>query len=93
MLERFKANEIFELLCKPHYIKYLSKPNLTNVKACFKENTVYGCLVAYKLFYVGCSRARKNLTILLDAKKVSTFKEKLSNKLSRIGFVVKDGEK
>lgn len=93
MLERFKANEIFELLCKPHYIKYLSKPNLTNVKACFKENTVYGCLVAYKLFYVGCSRARKNLTILLDAKKVSTFKEKLSNKLLRIGFVVKDGEK
>ena len=90
MQDKFKENKIYELLCKPHYTKYLSNPTLANAKACFKESTVYGCLVAYKLFYVGCSRARKNLSILLEAKKVSEFKEKLTSKLSQIGFSVKE---
>ncbi|MGN0351174.1 MAG: hypothetical protein ACI4ES_05930, partial [Roseburia sp.] len=90
MQERFKDNKIFDLLCEPFYRKYLDKPTLTNAKACFRESTVYGCLAAYKLFYVGCSRARKNLCIVLDAHKVKTFKSDLSDKLSRVGFDVKE---
>lgn len=48
------------------------------------------CLVAYKLFYVGCSRARKNLSIILDAKKITAFKTELIGKLSQIGFIIKE---
>lgn len=90
MQNKFKGNKIYELLCEPHYAKYLAKPTLTNAKACFKESTVYGCLVAYKLFYVGCSRARKNLSIILDAKKIAAFKTELTGKLSQIGFIIKE---
>lgn len=90
MLDRFKNNKIFNLLCEPFYRTYLDNPTLTNAKACFKESTVYGCLTAYKLFYVGCSRARKNLSIVLDAQKIASFKDALSRKLFRIGFDVKE---
>lgn len=90
MQNNFKENKIYKLLCEPHYTKYLNKPTLTNAKACFKESTVYGCLVAYKLFYVGCSRARKNLSIILDAKKITAFKTELTDKLSQIGFTIKE---
>lgn len=90
MQDKFKDNKIYELLCKPLYTKYLDNPTLTNARACFKESTVYSCLVAYKLFYVGCSRARKNLSIILDAQKISAFKGELTSKLAQIGFIIKE---
>lgn len=89
MLDSFKDNKIFELLCKDYYAEYLNKPNVGNAQKCFKDSTVYGVLVAYKLFYVGCSRARKNLTILIDESKIDGFKDKFIEKLKRIGFAVK----
>ena len=45
-------------------------------------------LTAYKLFYVGCSRARKNLIVVVDAYKVNGFKEAFMNKMKEIGFSV-----
>lgn len=47
-----------------------------------------GILTAYKLFYVGCSRARKNLIVVVDAYKVNRFKEAFMNKMKEIGFSV-----
>ena len=44
--------------------------------------------VYYKLFYVGCSRARKNLIVVVDAYKVNGFKEAFMNKMKEIGFSV-----
>lgn len=89
MLYSFKDNRIFELLCKDYYEEYLSKPNVGNAKNCFKDSTVYGVLIAYKLFYVGCSRARKNLTIIIDEHKINDFKEAFVEKVKKIGFAVK----
>jgi DNA helicase II / ATP-dependent DNA helicase PcrA len=89
MLYSFKYNRIFELLCKDYYEEYLSKPNVGNVKKCFKDSTVYGVLIAYKLFYVGCSRARKNLTVIIDEHKINDFKEAFVEKVKKIGFTVK----
>lgn len=89
MLDNFKDNRIFELLCKGYYEEYLSKPNVGNAKKCFKDSTVYGVLVAYKLFYVGCSRARKNLTIVIDESKIDDFKDIFIEKVKKIGFAVK----
>lgn len=89
MQDNFRDNRIFELLCKDYYEGYLSNPNVGNVKKCFKDSTVYGVLVAYKLFYVGCSRARKNLTIVIDKGKIDQFKEIFIKKVKKIGFIVK----
>lgn len=89
MLNTFKTNQLFELLCKDYYEDYLQKPNVGNAKKCFKDSAVYGVLVAYKLFYVGCSRARKNLTVVIDEKKISDFTDAFKAKLEKIGFKVK----
>lgn len=68
--------------------KYFAKPNCTNAKACLKENLIYGPLSAYRLFYVGCSRARKNLEIIIRNEDVVSFKNGLSNKFKVCGFDV-----
>lgn len=60
-----KENEYYSCLVKTHIDKYLRKPNMTNLKPCIREGTVYGALSAYRLFYVGCSRARRNLEIII----------------------------
>lgn len=68
--------------------KYNSRKNVTNAKKCLNERNVYGPLCAYRLFYVGCSRARKNLVIIINKTDVSDFENKLSTKLSACGFIV-----
>lgn len=80
----------------PYYIqllnakieKYFEKKNVTNAKECLKEGTVYGPLCAYRLFYVGCSRARRNLVIMINKKDIEGFENRLRNKLMTIGFNV-----
>ena len=88
IIDKFKDNSYFEFLCKDGYEKFISKPNVTNAKGCLKESTVFGVLSAYKLFYVGCSRARKNLTILLDASQIKGNFDLQKNKFAEIGFTI-----
>ncbi|MGD6943539.1 UvrD-helicase domain-containing protein [Cytobacillus gottheilii] len=88
LCKHFEGNFIFKDLCEEYYNKYLLKPNVTNIKKCFKESSVYGVLSAYKLFYVGCSRARSNLTIFIEKSKVEDFSLDLVEKLKSIGFSV-----
>ena len=88
LLDHFKDHEIFNWLCSQPYRDYLAKQNVTNAKACFKESIPYGILSAYRLFYVGCSRARRNLTIFIDDSNVNNYKDQFIKKLQRIGFVV-----
>ena len=47
-------------------------------------------LTAYKLFYVGCSRARKNLYVIVDDKKITKFKDSFICKAKETGFDVID---
>ena len=86
--EIFQSDPIFKILCAEKYEKFLSKPGVTSAKECLKENTVYGVLSAYKLFYVGCSRARKNLTVLVDCSKIKGNIELQKKKFEELGFVV-----
>ena len=62
VLKRFisenENNPYYIFLLKPKMEKYKKKKNVTSAKACLNEGTVYGPLCAYRLFYVGCSRAR-----------------------------------
>lgn len=84
-----QENDTYYLyLLKPSIQKFLEKDGVTNAKACLKENIVYGALSAYKLFYVGCSRARKNLSIIIDKKDIQGFEERLASKFEQCGFKV-----
>lgn len=88
MLSLFKDNKIFQILCKADYETYLNKPNVGNIKKCFKDSTVYGVLSAYKLFYVGCSRARNNLTVIVNENQIKEFNLSFYQKMEAVGFRV-----
>lgn len=90
ILQKFTDDTYFNYLCKEQYTKFLSKPGVTNAKNCFKESIVYGVFSAYKLFYVGCSRARKKLTILIDRSKIQGDLARQKNKFAELGFDVQE---
>ena len=83
-----ETNPYYIQLLKVKMDKYFGKKNVTNVKECLKEGTVYGPLCAYRLFYVGCSRAKRNLVIMINKKDIDGFEDKLRNKLMITGFNV-----
>lgn len=83
-----ETNPYYIQLLKVKIDKYFGKKNVTNVKECLKEGTVYGPLCAYRLFYVGCSRAKRNLVIMINKKDIEGFEDKLRNKLMITGFNV-----
>lgn len=90
ILEKYKDNKIFESIYQKDFLAFNSKPNVTNARKVFKVSKVEGILTAYKLFYVGCSRARKNLLIYVDETKISDFKKEFIEKVEAIGFSVGD---
>ena len=44
--------------------------------------------VAYKLFYVGCSRARKKLYVMVKKQMITNFEKEFISKMKSIGFEV-----
>lgn len=88
VFDRFKYDPYFQFIYGAAYESYFSKPGVTKAKDCLKDNAVYGVLSAYKLFYVGCSRARRNLTILLDSSKIKGNLELQKKRFEEIGFQV-----
>lgn len=90
IMNTYVDNQIFQQLCVGKYNKFLRSPNATNAKECFKKNLnlVYGTLQAYRLFYVGCSRAKKNLTILVDKEKLKSCEEAFLKKAKQVGFAI-----
>jgi DNA helicase-2/ATP-dependent DNA helicase PcrA len=83
-----ETNPYYIQLLKAKIEKYFEKKNVTNAKECLKEGTVYGPLCAYRLFYVGYSRAKRNLVIMISKKDIEGFENRLRNKLTTIGFNV-----
>lgn len=92
LLDRFKDNLIFQFLLKSDFDNYLVKQNVTTAKKTFKKTKIEGVLTAYKIFYVGCSRARMNLIIIVDKNKVSSYEDQFINKAESIGFLVENGD-
>jgi len=93
ILESFSPSKVFVLLYKKSFEDYVAKPNKTKAVDCFKISRIYGVLSAYGLFYVGCSRARKNLTVLVDKNKIKTDVDTLIEKFKGAGFEVIDVDK
>ena len=84
-----KSNPYYINLLKGKMDEYHIKKNVTAVKNCLKESSISGILSAYRLFYVGCSRARRNLTIIINKNDIANFEGDLKDKLSSCGFDVK----
>ena len=70
IMDEFGDNPYFSYLCQEGYSEFLQKKTMKSAQACFRLSKVNGVLSAYKLFYVGCSRAREKLTILIDRNKM-----------------------
>lgn len=88
IMKEFSDNPYFSYLCKGNYSNFLQKQTVKNTQECFKLNKVYGVLSAYKLFYVGCSRAREKLTVLIDKNKMQGNIESQIFKFKELGFEV-----
>lgn len=87
-VQKYDQSNYYRYLLKDVMVRYLKGDGVTNAKNCLNENLVYGSLSAYRLFYVGCSRARKNLTIIINKADVAEFDEKLIEKFKWCGFNV-----
>ena len=85
---KYKDNKYFLFCQQKYYDKYLGNPNSTNAKDCFKSTKIQGILWAYKLFYVGCSRANENLVIVIDENKIAPFRKEFIKRMTAIGFDV-----
>ena len=88
VLNTYRDNKLFEALLKDDFTTYLTKSTVGNAKNIFKISKIEGILTAYKLFYVGCSRARKNLVIVIDENKINKFENDLKTKLISTGFEI-----
>ncbi len=86
------THPLFNFICKQDYDTFLAKKNVTSARETFKLTKVEGVLTAYKLFYVGCSRARKNLSIVIDESKIATCKEAFIKKATEVGFAIETSQ-
>lgn len=82
-------NKYFSFCELDVYDKYINHPTSSNAKQCFKITRIKGILWAYKLFYVGCSRAKEDLVVLVDENKISSYKDVFKRKMTSIGFDVR----
>lgn len=88
MHELFKDNIYYCKLYKTRVEEFVSRDTLKNIKLCLDLALIKGILNAYKLFYVGCSRAKERLTIFIDNEKIRKYKKELIDKLETVGFEI-----
>jgi len=86
--EEMAGNIYFDFIYSEAYDKYFQKQKVSNALPCLKSTTIFGMLTAYRLFYVGCSRAKKELTVIIDENKIMTYKDTFVAKMKSVGFNV-----
>lgn len=86
--ERFKNNEYFIYLYEKLYNEFLNKEkNWQHFKELIKTSKLKGLMNAYKLFYVGCSRAREELTVIVNKDELKGGNE-IIDKFEELGFEI-----
>lgn len=85
------SQSLYDCLIANEYEVFSNKPNVTNYKKCLSAlNKVEGIIPAYKLFYVGCSRAREKLDVYVLSEKISGFKDLFIEQMGKTGFSIED---
>lgn len=87
ILKEHDTSPLFNELYRASFMKYLEKQNVSNAKGLFKLSSAEGLLAAYRLFYVGCSRARSNLDVIIPVDEVADIATSKA-KLEELGFEV-----
>src|SRR5699024_5703772 len=84
----------FELVYSGFYEDTFERGRLLvkDMNPLFNVGKMEGILNAYKLFYVGCSRAKRELSGLIDMNQLKGEREKLIQKFDQCGFDVKGKE-
>lgn len=85
--DELSESDLFVGLYGDSYSAYLKRPGVTNARKLFRLSAIEGVLAAYRLFYVGCSRARSELDIVIPQKEVTDV-HATSEKLRQLGFEV-----
>lgn len=84
--DKYLDNEYFKFIClNQNTLQLREKTCLADMKIIFNINTVRSTLTAYKLFYVGCSRAEEELVVVIDENQIEFTKE-FENCFKQIGF-------
>ena len=95
IVHKYTGNIYFETIYKTDLKKYRDKrksdllPTKISIQKICKYDEANRVLIAYKLFYVGCSRATDELIVLVDKLKIKSFESDFITKMDGIGFTVK----
>lgn len=85
---KYLDNEYFKSIClNQNTLQLQRNTSLADIKIIFNNHMVRSILTAYKLFYVGCSRAEEELVVLIDENKIKYMKE-FENYFKQIGFQI-----
>jgi DNA helicase II len=85
---KYLDNEYFKSIClNQNTLQLQRNTSLADIKIIFNNHMVRSILTAYKLFYVGCSRAEEELVVLVDENKIEYMKE-FENYFKQIGFQI-----
>lgn len=83
---KYNNNIYYNFFFSDAYASYLSRPGVTKFNNAVKINNIFGTLIAYKLFYVGCSRAKEILKVIIERSKIDSFYNEFKTKMQQLGF-------
>ena len=84
--QKYNNNVYYNIFFSDAYASYLSRPGVTKFNNAVKINNIFGTLIAYKLFYVGCSRAKEILKVIVERSKIDSFYNEFKTKMQQLGF-------
>lgn len=84
--QKYNNNIYYNFFFSDAYASYLSRPGVTKFNNAVKINNIFGTLIAYKLFYVGCSRAKEILKVIVERSKIDSFYNEFKTKMQQLGF-------
>ena len=84
--QKYNNNVNYNFFFSDAYASYLSRPGVTKFNNAVKINNIFGTLIAYKLFYVGCSRAKEILKVIVERSKIDSFYNEFKTKMQQLGF-------
>ena len=89
IFNKYLYNDYFKFIClKENKLNFQKKTAIKKIQEnIFNNNLVRSVLTAYKLFYVGCSRAEEELVVLMDANQIDNMEE-FKNCFKQIGFQI-----
>ncbi|MDD3237344.1 MAG: UvrD-helicase domain-containing protein [Candidatus Gastranaerophilales bacterium] len=85
---KYNNNMYFNYFFSDAIAEYTNKTIVSKLTKAINTNMVFGTLIAYKLFYVGCSRAKKVLKVIVDKDKIKDYYNEFKDKMNILGFNV-----